>query len=261
MKRFYKYSISFISIAIVWMGYNVFKSEIIELKEQYLIKHNYFRNEEVFKRTIDDFKNYQNISIDFGEGGYMNASTSGFRYLKNDSINFRELYEHGEIGQLSLTDSTELLDYQNNEQQIVSFRINKSKIEIKLESNTVLNIDSYWVIDYKGNSKSDLFPELMNSLGLSDFKIEEIKKQLRQRNCFGFTNSSSKLILHFRSQQKTNPFVSSYSYCLFKDKELVDDFFDEIYYFGQLDDNSYWFFNDAIPIIDLLPGGYKNRDI
>jgi hypothetical protein len=248
-------------LVILGLGYKIFHPEIIELKERYLVKRNYNKNLEVFNQTLNDFKDYQNISIDFAAGNYMYAFASGFQYLDSDSVDFTSLLEQGEIGQLKINDSIATIDYKNVQYAILSFKVDKSLIEIKLNSDSILVIESKWTIDYEGYCKSELFPELLNALRLGMDSLEDLKIKLRQRNCFGISNDKDKIILHFRSPQNLKLLVCSYSYCIFKNNESKDDFFDGTFDYGQLNENIYWYFNDAIQIISLFPGGYENRDI
>jgi len=261
MKRYFKYLIILIALIILWVGFKIINPELIDLKEQYLVKRNFRDNIEVFKRTISDFKTYQNISIDFGDGNYMDSFTSGFQFLDSDSTDFLRLYEQGEIGQLKINDSTATLDYRNNQYGIQSFKVNDSQIEIKLDFDSILVLDSKWTIDYEGHGTAELFPELLNSLRLDTDSLEDLKIKLRQRNCFGFSNDKDKVILHFRSPKNLKLLVCSYSYCIFRHNDFNGDFFDGTFDYGQLDENIYWYFNDAIQIISLFPSGYENREI
>ena len=239
----------------------IFNHELISLKEEYLIKRNYINNVEIFKRTVQDFNSFQNLSIDFAEDNYMDAFKSGFQYLNTDSINIYKLYEQGTIGQVKLNDSIASLDYNNEQYAIESFKIDNSKIKIKLVSDTIIFIDKYWSFRYKGNCKSDLFPEILDALDMNTDLLEELKNQLRRRNCFGFSNNYNRISLHFRSPRTLKMLVCSYSYCIFKNNKYNDDFFEVNYDYGKLDEDFYWFFNDAIQTISLNPGGYEKREI
>jgi hypothetical protein len=260
MKRYVKYIVIFISIIILWGLYKIFTPNLIDLKEQYLIKRNYSRNVEVFKNSILDFKSYQNMSIEFSEDNYMDAFVSEFQHLITDPIEITRLYKIGEIGQLKLNDSIALFDYKNEQYELKSFKVINSQIEIELVIDSTIIIDYYWSLSYEGYCKSEFFSEIMNVLRLNKDLLEELKNQLRQRNCFGFSNDSNRLILHFRTPTK-KLLVCSYSYCIIKNKVYKDEFFDGIYNYGKLDQNIYWFFNDAIQNISLFPGGYENRNI
>jgi len=100
----------------------------------------------------------------------------------------------------------------------------------------------------------------LSALRLNTYLLEELKNHLRQRDCFGFSNDTNRLILHYRTPTK-KLLVNSYSYCILKNKDYENEFFDGIFNYGKLDNNIYWFFNDAIQIISLFPGGYVNRNI
>ena len=215
---------------------------------------------EIFKNSIDDFKSFQDMSIDFSEDNYMDAYKIGFRHLDIGSFDLTAMYENGEIGQLNLNDSIASFDYRNEQYEIKSFRVKNTQIEIELDIDSVIILDNFWSLSYTGYCETEFFPQILSALRLNTDLLEELKNHLRKRNCFGFSNDSNSLILHYRTPLK-NLLVCSYSYCILKNKDYKDEFFDGIFYYGKLDNNIYWFFNDAIQIISLFPGGYENRNI
>ena len=86
MKRYLKYIIILISLLLLWGLCIFFEYELIDLKERYLIKQNFSNNEDLFHRTVDDFKLFPNLSIEFAEENYMDAYTSGLQYADDDTI-------------------------------------------------------------------------------------------------------------------------------------------------------------------------------
>jgi len=148
-----------VPILVIWELYKIFTPNIIDLKERYLIKRNYFNNVEVFKNSIDDLNSFQDMSIDFSEDNYMDASKIGFHQLDIGSFDLTALYENGEIGQLHLNDSIAIFDYRNEQYEIKSFKVKNTQIEIELDIDSIIILDNYWSLSYKGYCETEFFPK------------------------------------------------------------------------------------------------------
>jgi hypothetical protein len=260
LKRYTVYIILGSILLLLFGIYKFFNYEFIELEQEYLIEKNYETNKEIFSTTISDFEIFPNVSIIFGEGGYVELRSSGYEYLKLDSNVQNMMVEKDEIAFISVVDSNKTLYYKNKyyDVEIKNIEIEEPLIKVNLVYDTIITIDKFWDINYSGNLKTDLCLEILKTLDLDLEIIRELKNQLRKRNCFGCTINEDVIILHYSSQ---NDFViNAYSYCIFKNEKFIDSNLNSWYNYQQLDSNIYWFFYD-IQIIDLLNPTFYTRDI
>ena len=237
---------------LLYALYILFIPDVRMLKEAYLIKSNYRNNKEQFNFASKDFETFPNISLNFGEDGFIDLRTRGFilydvfSKLNIDSLNKNEL-----IPWIDIDDSTARLVYKDYVYSIQNFDYVDSALHVATTDGQFFQFDKIWTISYTGFGTSEFVPLVYEASNLDSNKIEEVKAQLRKRNCFGYDRYDENLILHFRSNRRF--MIDAYSYCELKDPTKLPEFLEKSFDYGKLNNNTYWFYNEVFGMISYDP--------